>query len=131
MQGIRKKLSPFLDPELLDMIILGLLSYFRNDPGALRARFPDPIQIPRDVSYLVTSRDVDDQSGRTEAKAPYVWDRLGPHVISPVIQLSGDSTVHGDSSRNSGGSNQISPSSNVILSSEFSVTSEESRGQRS
>ena len=62
LHGIRKKLSQFLDPELLDMIILGLSGYFRNSPGEVRARFPDPHHIPSDDLGSFRSEEVEEQS---------------------------------------------------------------------
>ena len=54
IQGIRTKLSVYLDPELLDMICIGLYGYFRDDPVGLRNRFPDP---SHDMSRITTRHD--------------------------------------------------------------------------
>jgi exonuclease III len=43
--GLEKHLSPFLDPELFDMICLGLKKYFVFDPS-ISTRFPDPPTLP-------------------------------------------------------------------------------------
>ena len=42
LRGITDHLTAFLDPELIDMIRLGLQGYFRDNFTALHSRFPDP-----------------------------------------------------------------------------------------
>jgi exonuclease III len=57
IQGIMTKLSPFLDPELLDMIRIGLSGHFAGDPTSLHQRFPDP-SFPSDYSVSEESETV-------------------------------------------------------------------------
>ena len=46
LQLLRSKFSPFLDPELLDLIVFGLKSYFQQDTSTLFSRFPNPSSVP-------------------------------------------------------------------------------------
>ena len=42
IKGIRDKFSTFFDPELLDMLCIGIQCFFRDEVATLHRRFPDP-----------------------------------------------------------------------------------------
>ena len=121
--GLEKKLSSFLDPELLVMIRLGLTSYFQNSPGALQAYFPDPGGcVPRDPCHSMhrladesstgtrvsvqAVRQVDLVSeGQTfdEANGEQIHRELGGSQYPfPLAQPSDTSSTYGDASETPG-----------------------------
>ena len=82
LRGILAKLTPLLDPDLLDMIRLGLQGYFNADSTVLQSRFPDPVD--------PSGTDPDDSS--IPSSSIYSFTSVNPLLCQPCASVGSSST---------------------------------------
>ena len=108
LRGLTTKLAPFLDPELLDMIRIGLSGYFSDVYEAIRHRFPDPDNPPM-FETDTTSADESVTRGSEDSHSTSSLDRHSPS--SSFLSSSSDSLFAApDSSRSSVSGTSVSTS---------------------